>query len=88
MAKGQGEEEDSSSPKSLDATAADKSTPLTTLPNGVVWWWVPVKTEEEGLTKVQNRSEGPIEVYSHWIRVRGGMGNWIPRERVEQIHER
>jgi hypothetical protein len=71
-----------------DETGADKGTPLTSLPNGVVWWWVPVKTEEKGLTKVQNRSEGPIEVYPHWVRVLGGMGNWIPRERVEQIHER
>lgn len=55
-------------------------TPLTVIQNGVCYYY-----EENGDSTV--RHEGTIEVYDNWVRLVGGMPTWVPRERVDQVHE-
>jgi hypothetical protein len=33
------------------------------------------------------RHDGEIEIFPSWVRFGGPVACWIPRERVEQIHE-
>lgn len=47
---------------------------------GVCWYF-------EGEEDSRVRHEGIIEIYPAWVRLVGGMGVWVPRENVEQIHE-
>jgi hypothetical protein len=57
--------------------------PLVETQDGVCWYF----EGADGAAKV--RHEGAIEVYPHWVRLGGsGIPNWVPRERVEQVHER
>jgi hypothetical protein len=55
--------------------------PITTIESGVAWYY----EGEEAKTK----HEGTIEIYPSWVRLSGGLGitAWIPRDRVEQVHE-
>jgi hypothetical protein len=58
--------------------------PFKRIENGVVWF---VEGEDADL---QGKHEGPIELYPDWVRLvgTGGIPTWVPRERVEQVHER
>jgi hypothetical protein len=56
---------------------------LVEIEDGVVWYF---EGEDAAL---KGKHEGPIEVYPNWIRLGGlGISTWVPRERVEQVHER
>jgi hypothetical protein len=55
--------------------------PIREIEDGVVWY-------HEGETDAKTKHEGKIEVYPNWVRLGGLMINsWVPRERVEQVHE-
>jgi hypothetical protein len=58
--------------------------PLVEIEDGVCWIF------EGEDADVQCRHEGTIEVYPNWVRLGGGLDipNWVPLERVEQVHER
>lgn len=57
--------------------------PLREIENGVCWIF------EGEDADIKSRHQGAIEVYANWVRLGGsGIPNWVPRERVEQVHER
>jgi hypothetical protein len=60
------------------------SDPLVEIEDGVCWIF------EGEDADVECRHEGAIEVYPNWVRLGDGLDipNWVPRERVEQVHER
>jgi hypothetical protein len=60
------------------------SEPLREIEGGVVWYF----EGEDADLKV--RQEGYLEIYPGWVRIGNGLGisAWVPRERVEQVHER
>jgi len=60
------------------------SEPLVAIDDGIVWYF----EGEDRDHKIKH--EGQIEVYPNWVRLGGGLGvpSWVPRERVEQVHER
>lgn len=59
------------------------SEPLVEIEDGVVWYF---EGEDAGL---KGKHEGRIEVYPDWVRLGGlAVPAWVPRERVEQVHER
>lgn len=53
--------------------------PIAEYRNATVWAKCDDGTKSEG---------GRTEIYPNWVRVRGLNGVWIPREQVEQLHER
>jgi hypothetical protein len=59
------------------------SEPLVEIEDGVVWYF----EGEDADSKV--RDAGSIEIYPNWIRIgeRSEIPGWVPRERVEQVHE-
>jgi hypothetical protein len=57
--------------------------PLREIEDGVVWYFEGENTDLKG------KFEGSIEIYRNWVRTGGlAVPTWIPRERVEQVHER
>ncbi|WP_435069196.1 hypothetical protein [Haloplanus sp. C73] len=58
------------------------SSPFKRIEGGVCWYF------EGEDADIKCRHEGAIELYPDWIRLGGPIPNWIPRERVEQVHER
>jgi len=61
----------------------DVSEPLVEIEDGVAWYF------EGGDARSKVKHEGGIAVYPNWIRLDNLMvPNWVPRERVEQVHER
>jgi len=57
--------------------------PLVEIDDGVVWYF---EGEDQDL---KGKFEGSITVYPDWVRTGGlAVPTWIPRERVEQVHER
>ena len=57
--------------------------PLVEIDGGVAWYF----EGADSASKVKH--EGVIAVYPNWIRLGGLMiTTWVPRERVEQVHER
>jgi hypothetical protein len=56
--------------------------PLRQIEDGVVWYY---EGETDG---PETKHEGQIEVYPGWVRLGGVMiSTWVPRERVQQVHE-
>jgi hypothetical protein len=57
--------------------------PLASFENGVAWYY-----ESDDADSV--RHEGAVELYPGWVRLVNplGISTWVPRERVEQVHER
>lgn len=59
------------------------SEPLIEIEDGVVWYF------EGESANSKTKHEGHIEVYPDWLRLVGmAVPAWVPRERVEQVHER
>lgn len=62
----------------LPVNSQRSADPLTVIENGVAWY-------DEGANRTTH--EGRIELYSGWVRLAGSIPAWIPRERVEEVHE-
>ena len=59
------------------------SEPLVAIDDGIVWYF----EGEDRNHKIKH--EGQIEVYPDWVWIGDlAVPAWIPRERVEQVHER
>ena len=56
------------------------ATPIATIQNATVWYF---EENDESSSKY----EGAVEIYSEWVRLTSLTPTWIPRGRVEQIHE-
>jgi hypothetical protein len=56
--------------------------PLKEIQDGVIWYY------EQG-AEDPTKHQGYVEIYPNWVRIVGGptLGVWIPRERVDQIHQ-
>jgi hypothetical protein len=59
------------------AGALEGEQPIEELRNGTAYLDVDGGTKEEGR----------VEIYGDWVRLPGLNAAWIPREKVEQIHE-
>ena len=58
--------------------------PIADLEDGVAWYF-------EGKTpRSKVTHEGAIAIYPGWVRLGAGpsIPTWVPRDRVEQVHER
>jgi hypothetical protein len=59
------------------------STPLLEIEDGVAWYF----EGTDGASKTKH--EGSVAVYPDWVRLGGlAIPTWVPRDRVEQVHER
>jgi len=59
------------------------SEPLVEIEDGVVWYF----EGEDG--DLKGKHEGRIAIYPDWVRLGNlAVPTWVPRERVEQVHER
>jgi hypothetical protein len=56
--------------------------PIKRIENGVVWYF-----EGEG-ADIKGKHEGTVEIWPDFVRLVGPIPTWVPRERVEQVHER
>lgn len=56
--------------------------PLTEIADGTAWYF------EGKAPRSKVEYEGPIEVYPGWVRLGGPIPTWVPRDRVEEVHER
>jgi hypothetical protein len=54
--------------------------PLREISNGTVYYF-------EGGVEDPVKHEGPAEIYPNWVRLITPITTWVPRDRVEQIHE-
>lgn len=55
--------------------------PIGTYENATVWYF---EGEERD---IKCKHEGKVELYPSWVRLVTPIGTWVPRERVEQVHE-
>jgi hypothetical protein len=53
--------------------------PLREISDGVVWY-----SEGDDRTK----HEGQVELFPDWVRLGGSIPTWVPREKIEEVHER
>lgn len=59
------------------------TTLLVEIEDGVAWYF----EGADGASK--SKHEGAIAIYPGWVRLGGlTIPTWVPRERVEQVHER
>jgi len=60
--------------------STDISDPLAVVTDATVFYY-------EHDTGDPVRYEGTIEIYHGWIHFDSVQGGWVPREKIEQIHE-
>lgn len=60
--------------------------PIREIDGATIWYY---EGEREQDLKVRSENV-PVEIYEGWVRIGKGVQipTWIPREMVEQIHER
>lgn len=59
--------------------------PIAEFKDAKVWYYESNAANEDLKTK----HEGPVKIYPNWVRLGAvAIPTWIPRENVQQVHER